>query len=343
MEDRNGDCPVLEETVVDQPSNNNRTTWTNGQCVMAVPSASAFNPTFDLSLCRTKLERKGFEVPAADMEVLLKTALDVPSVRRYLVLNSGFFHFIMAPVMYVVVWCAVFSTLHLYISFTDFWILCLSVSLVSILLTTAIIFILHHTNKEIDVNVDVRLVRVNEAMAKHKLLVGVADWVKNCSGNTQLFFVYWDMSRCLRTLTETLEESCFMTPETQDKLRSRMSRLVLVSEARPADPEAVDGRGSDAEQDPDENRPLLRNEDAAASIRPGGAKVTTSLSLVPEASLSAQAKAHQLLMTYSAVYVKLLMSERLSGPSNHRLRRRRNHCATGPICLCQYTKNKTLQ
>lgn len=56
-----------------------------------------------------------------------------------------------------------------------------------------------------------------------------------------------------------------------------------------------------------------------------------------------QAKAYQLLMTYSATYVKLLVSEKLSGPSHHRLRSRRNHCTTAPLCLCQYIKKKILQ
>lgn len=52
-------------------------------------------------------------------------------------------------VLYVVLWCALFSTLHLYISVTDYWVLCLCVSLVSIFVTTAIIFILHHSNKDV--------------------------------------------------------------------------------------------------------------------------------------------------------------------------------------------------
>lgn len=56
-----------------------------------------------------------------------------------------------------------------------------------------------------------------------------------------------------------------------------------------------------------------------------------------------QAKAYQLLMTYSALYVKLLMSRRLTGPSHHRLRPRRNHCSVAPFCLCQYIRKKILQ
>ncbi|PWA15080.1 hypothetical protein CCH79_00008629, partial [Gambusia affinis] len=312
MEDRNGDCQASAEAAVDfeirrtqmDQQSINRSKWTN------------------------------------DMEDPLKTALDVPSIRRYMVLHSGLFHFVLAPVLYVVLWCAVFSTLHLYITVADYWVLILSVSLVSILLTTAIICILHHSNKEINVNIDVRLIQVNERMMKHKLMVGVADWVQNCAGHMQLYFVYWDMSYCLRTLCETLEEQSFVTNETQKTMKSRMSHLVLVTELPPINPEAG---GSDVEQDSDENRPLLRNEDTGRSTpssQRGDSKVTSNYSLVPEASLPAQAKAYQLLMTYSAAYVKLLMSERLSGPSSHRLRPLRSHCTTAPVCLCQYIKTK---
>lgn len=115
----------------------------------------------------------------------------------------------------MVVWCAIFSTLHLHISVANYWVLCLCVSLVAIFLTAAIIFILSHGNKEVgdgwrggalvppvllvppvhllplfsrqlNVNIDVRLIQVNERLAKHKLLAAVADWVQNCSGNMQV-------------------------------------------------------------------------------------------------------------------------------------------------------------
>ncbi|XP_023135651.1 transmembrane protein 268 [Amphiprion ocellaris] len=346
MEDRNGVCHVMEESEVDvqagqtQPqTGSSKGNWSNGQCVVSIASFSSLNPSFDLSLCRAKLERDGFQIPVKDMEAPLKAALDVPSVRRYMVFNSALFHFIMAPVLYVVVWCAVFSTLHLYITVSDYWVLCLSVSLISILLTTTVIFILHHSNKEINMNLDVRLIQANERMVKHKLLVGVADWVHNCTGNMQLYFLFWDMSGCLRTLTETLEGRSFMTTDTQSKLESRMSRLVLVADVPAVDPEA---ERSDVEQELDEQRPLLGNEDGGCRTSPGqhgGARITSSFSIVPDASLPAQDKAYQLLMTYSAVYVKLLVSERLSGPSNHG----RNHCTTATLCLCQFIRKKMFQ
>ncbi|XP_016896483.1 transmembrane protein 268 isoform X3 [Cynoglossus semilaevis] len=343
MQDKDRVCPVEEEKK-----------WSNGQCVLSLSSCSAFNPTFDLSVSRTVLEDEGFQIPVTDMEVPLRTALDVPSVRRYMVFNSAYFHFLMAPVLYVVLWCGVFSTLHLYIPVSDYWVLCLYVSLVSILLTTAIIFILNRSNKEISMNLDVRLIQVNERLVKHKLLVGVSDWVQNCTGKIQLVFVYWDISRCLRTLTEELEERSFVVNETQKKLKKKMSNLTLVAEVTASDPEAGI---SDAEQpDLEEHRPLLEREVTAGSSSSGqqaGAKVPVSYSLVPDASLPVQTQAFQLLMTYSAAYVKLLASKRLShwllaskrlsDTSHYGLRSSRGHCSFAPLCLCQYIKKKILQ
>nr|XP_057902427.1 transmembrane protein 268 isoform X2 [Doryrhamphus excisus] len=345
MEDMNED--VKEESEVADTQSNNKPKWTNGQCVLAMPSFSLLNPSFDLSLCSSTLETNGFQVtfgliPVADMEAPLRTALDVPSVRRYMIFNSSLFHFIVAPFLYLVLWCAVFSTLRLYMTVGDYWILCLCVSLISIFLTTAIIFVLNQSKKEINMNLDVRLIQVNERMVKHNLLVAVADWVHNCRGSMQLCFVYWDMSRCLTTLTETLEEHALAAVDTRNKLK-KMSHLVLVSEV--VDPEVV---GSDVEEEAasGEERPLLRNEDKGCSStckQEGGAKVTSSYSLIPDAALPAQARAYQLLMTYSAAYVKLLVSERLSGPSHHRVRPRKNHCTNAPFCLCQFIKLKILE
>ncbi|KAK6323598.1 transmembrane protein 268-like [Coregonus clupeaformis] len=327
-----------------QPENRRTSRWRNGQCVLAVPTSSMLSPRFDLSLCRALLERDGFQIPVADFETPLDIALDVPSVRRYLYLNSSLFHFIMAPILYVVIWCAVFSTLHLYLSVTDYWVLGLSVSLVSIFLTTVIIVILHYSNKEINMNIDVRLIQVNERLSRHKLLVGVADWVQNCTGSLQLFIVYWDAACCLRTLTETLEEMSFVRDEAQKRLNKRMSHLVLVTEVMTFDPVAG---GSSVNEGSDEERPLLVNDEetgrSTSTSQREDTKLTTNYSLVPDQILPAQAKALQLLLTYGAVYVKLLLSEKLPNSTHRPLRSRRNHCTTASVCLCQYIKTKVLR
>lgn len=256
------------------------------------------------------------------------------------------FHFLLAPVLYIVLWCAVFSSLRSYLTISDYWVLCLCVSLVSIFLTTAIIFTLHHSNKQMNMNLDVRLIAVNERLVKHNLLVAVADWVENCTSNLQLFFVSWDMSRCLRALTETLEEGNYEAQHIQKRLQKKLSHLILVSKApqTPSDSRTsrTETQEGNVERGQDEHRPLLREETERTSS--SGLKGAQQLnnynySLVPPADLPAQVRAQHLLMTYSAVYVKLLVSERLSGPS----RPRRNHCSTASLCLCQFIHNNILR
>ncbi|NP_001290595.1 transmembrane protein 268 [Esox lucius] len=326
-----------------QIENRRTSRWKNGQCVLAVPTSSMLNPSFDLSVCRALLEREGFQIPVAEFEDPLEIALDVPSVRRYLLFNSSLFHFIMAPIIYIVIWCAGFSTLHLYLFVTEYWLLCLSVSLVSIFLTTAILVILNYSNKEMNMNIDVRLIQVNERLSRHKLLVGVADWVQNCTGTLQLFIVYWDIAHCVKALTETLEERSFAGDAAQKRLKKRMSHLILVAEAMTFEPVVL---GSSVNEGSDEERPLLvNNEETAGSTTTSqreDTKLTTNYSLVPDQILPVETKALQLLLTYGAVYVKLLMFEKLPNCTQH-LRLRRNHCTAASLCFCQYVGIKVLQ
>lgn len=41
---------------------------------------------------------------------------------------------------------------------------------------------------QINMNLDVRLIQVNERLVKHKLLVAVADCLQNCTGHMQVIF-----------------------------------------------------------------------------------------------------------------------------------------------------------
>ncbi|KAJ3609357.1 hypothetical protein NHX12_023880 [Muraenolepis orangiensis] len=300
--------------------------------------------------------RDGPTIPASDLIGPLTTALDPPPVRRYMVFNSSLFHFVMAPVLYVVIWCGVFSTANRYMTITDYW---------------------------MNVNVDVRLIQVNETLIKHKLLVGVADWVHNCSGTLQLFFIYWDMSSCMRTLTQALDRRLIAPDELQKRLTKRLSHLLLRVDV------SADGQPS-AVQRPDEERPLLAEEEMTRSTvtsQRGDTKLTANHNLLPDPGLPAQDTAYQLLVTYSSVYTRLLVSKRLSAPptalhqdphqdpyqdphqdphqdlhlephqdphqdlhldphqdphQDPHPRPGSNHCSTGPLCLCQYIRAKVL-
>ncbi|KAK9957240.1 hypothetical protein ABG768_011504 [Culter alburnus] len=317
-------------------------TWRNGECVASVSTSSWFTPTFDFSHCRNLLETNGFQIPADDFEGPLHLALDHPSVKRYLLFNSNVFNFILAPFLYLVLWCAVYSTIHMYLedSTAEFWVLCLCVSLVSIILTATIMLIFHYSNKEINMNTDVRLVGVNEHMVRHRLLLGVANWVHKCRGKLQLFCVYWDMTPCLNCLVETLDDMSFVRDQVQSKLKKRMSHLVLVTQVTTLDPEG----GLSDEEVPEEERPLLveGRERSSSSSQREDSKLTKNFSLMPDATLSNQAIAHQLLMTYSALYVRLLVSNKLPAPSQRPSGAGKNH-STSSLCLCEYVELKVLQ
>lgn len=79
-----------------------------------------------------------------------------------------------------------------------------------------------------------------------------------------------------------------------------MAHLVLVSEAG-ADAEITE---SEAEQESEEHRPLLRDQsETACSRSPGLKDITTSYSLIPDASLPAQVRPH----IYKVTVLKCLM------------------------------------
>ncbi|KPP75517.1 hypothetical protein Z043_105225 [Scleropages formosus] len=251
----------------------------NGRCVLALSSSSVFSPSFDLAIGRAQLESRGFQIPVSDFEIPLQAALGLPSVRRYLLFSSSLSHFIMAMAVYVVLWCGVYSTIHLYLSLTDFWLLCFSVTLASAALTSAIALVLRHSGKQakippssksvpsvrtaalsmgkgfaaspteihmgsagsvlINVSTDIRLVQVNERLIRHEVLVGVADCSHHCVGVQQLFAVHWDLSPCLGSLTDALEE---MSSRCRDEVRVRGASHLPPSLTRPA-PSVSDDAG----------------------------------------------------------------------------------------------------
>ncbi|KAF5898092.1 transmembrane protein C9orf91-like isoform X1, partial [Clarias magur] len=268
-------------------TNSGRATWTNGQCVVAVSTASILAPSFDLDLCRTQLEHEGFQIPVEDFETPLRTALEPPSIRRYLFFNSSLFHFIMAPIVYVVLWCAFYSSLHLYLNerVMNFWVLCLCVSLIVSVITIAIILVFHYSNKEINVNTDVRLVKVNERLIGHGLLLGIADWVERCTGRMQLCCVFWELGPCQQTLTETLAELDLVGDEIKKKLKKRMSHLTVVAEVPPPESDA-----EEPTEEPHEEHPLLGGaaERRAPPEKRQEVVLTETFNLLPDLTLSHQ-------------------------------------------------------
>uniref|UniRef100_A0A672KRR7 Uncharacterized protein n=1 Tax=Sinocyclocheilus grahami TaxID=75366 RepID=A0A672KRR7_SINGR len=216
-----------------------------------------------------------FQIPAEEFEGPLRLALDHPSVRRYLLLNSNIFNVIMASVR---------NSLH-------------------------------------------------EQTCLTALLLDL-------SFCPQLFCVYWDLSPCLISLTEALDNMSFVRDQVQNKLKKRMSHLVLVTEVTTLDPEA----GVQDEELPEEEQPLLvgGREQSASTSQREDSKLTKNFSLMPDTTLSNEVIAQQLLMTYSALYVRLLVSNKLPAPPQRPTGAGKNH-STSCLCLCEYVELKVLR
>ncbi|TRZ01351.1 hypothetical protein DNTS_033242 [Danionella cerebrum] len=304
-----------KESPTDQPRSAN--TWRNGQCVASVLTSSWVTPRFDSSDCRTRLETKGFQANSSRRFRESPAVSSGPSLCQEIPAFK-LIHFSCdcgtEQVLYIVLWCAVYSTLHMYLesSTTDFWVLCLCVSLVSIIITAAILLVLHYSNKEVEgsqinMNTDVRLVAVNEHTIKHRLLLGVADWVQQCRGKMQ------------------------------KKLKKKMSYLILVTEVPSTEPE-------EEEELLEEERPLLLTEQERSHSRSQreDSKLTQNFSLMPNSRHTSQAIAENLLMAYSALYVRLLVSNKLPVLSQSASAAGRHHCYSS-LCLCEFVELKVLQ
>ncbi|MBN3308148.1 TM268 protein, partial [Amia calva] len=290
-----------------------------------------------------------FQIPEENFVPPLLHALDPPAVRRFLFFNSSHFHLFLTPALYIVLWCGIYSSLHLYLSQyleTYFWLFCLSVSAFSVFLTSLLLILLSRNNRQININTDIRLVPVNEALSQYRVLVGETDTVHNCTSLHQLFFVYFDLSGCQSQLCEALEERSFARAQLQAMLRQKLAHLLLVTEVEALDPERSE-RGADSEE-----TPLLVGEEGdtptgrtSPSDHRGAPELTKNYSLVPEGPPQASAQRissslplTRLLMTYSAIYVKLLVSHRLP------IEQRPLHCQrTNTPCLCQYIEKTVLR
>lgn len=311
----------------------------NGQVLLILPSiSSCWAPGFNIELCRGLLARQGIQIPAEDLDQPLHSSLDRPEVKRYLLFNSTLFHLFLAPLLYLVTWCGLYSTFHLFLhgslgSF--FWLFCLSLSLLSVLLTAMVLLLLNRHTRQINMNTDVRLICANEGLCKHKVLAGLSDTVSQCTSLHQLFLVYFDLSDCQVRLTELLEEMSFTSGKLQSKLRQKLSHLHLVTHVK------ADNPNERSEVTDSEETSLLLGDEAetgrSASKRlKGKPELTVIKSLVPTGS--AQEMAYQLLLTYSAVYVKLLVAQRLPREQRHLHAWRAN-----APCLCQYIEKLLLR
>lgn len=323
---------VLCDAVTPSPT---KCTLYNGRVIVILSSSTTWwSPGFDLSACRKYFDEYGLQVPAEDYEVPIQKSLQTAEVRRYMFFSSSAFFMILSPVLYVAVWCSLFTTVHsVVVSYHNqyFWLFCLLLSAGSAFLTGIFLMIVYSRSKKINVNTDIRLIWANENLIKHSVLVGLMDFMQNCKSELKLSFIYFDARECLRRLTSLLEEDHGRGSTFQSKACKKLKHLCIMLEQTPEHTFITEESEDDGIS---EETPLLWGErhPSQATTSVHGQKTpafNVVLNLVPEGTT--QDMAYQLLSIHAGLYVKLLLTCQLpfSSSSHHA----KEACVP---CLCQY-------
>ncbi|KAM5329112.1 transmembrane protein 268 isoform 1-T8 [Glossophaga mutica] len=199
----------------------------NGQVLTVLRIDNTCAPiSFDLGAAEEQLQTWGIQVPADQYRSLAESALLEPQVRRYIIYNSRPMRLAFAVVFYVVVWANIYSTSQLFAP-GNHWVGVLLVTLAAMSLTLTLMLIFERHQRKANTNTDLRLTAANEALLRHRVLLGVTDTVEGCQSVIQLWFVYFDLENCVQFLSEHVRE---MKTSQESLLRSRLSQLCVVME-----------------------------------------------------------------------------------------------------------------
>ncbi|KAK7823452.1 hypothetical protein U0070_013801 [Myodes glareolus] len=163
-------------------------------------------------------------------------------------------------------------------------------------------------------NTDLRLVAANEALLRHRVLLGVTDTVEGCQSVIQLWFVYFDLESCVQFLSDHVQE---MKRSQESVLRNKLNQLCVVMETGVMP--VVEG------PEDLEDAPLLPSTPGPPE-RP--LMQTELYQLVPEAEPEEMAR--QLLAVFGGYYTRLLVTSQLPQPMGTR------HTDSAKVpCPCQ--------
>ncbi|XP_078083720.1 transmembrane protein 268-like [Mustelus asterias] len=278
-----------------------------------------------MDTCAWRLDGLGFQVSLGDYRNQIESVLMDPEVRRYIFFNSRALRLVLAVIFYLTAWGNIYSTFHqLSMNPLIFYLL---VSLGATVVTIIIILLLDRYNKKVNINTDLRLGAVNEMLMNHHLLVGVTDTMESFRSVLQLFFIYFNLEKCEGLLTTLLEQrkmDIFFQSELQKQLNHPYMKLGHSATLN----EGIESQVAVTS----EELPLLSNKSQIHKCKITFSEVTHS---VPQGT--SEEMARQLLITYSGVYVRLLVTGQLpSSPTVH-------HAAQiSAPCLCQFIQNSIL-
>ncbi|OWK50362.1 Transmembrane protein C9orf91 [Lonchura striata] len=227
-------------------------------------------------------------------------------------------------VFYISLWTNLYSTLQL-CSLGHSWGAGVLVTLVALALTALVILVIDGHQRKLNVNTDVRLAAVNEIFIKHSIILGITDVLDGPHNTLQvslLWFVHFSPEPCLQALAAHITH----LQGTQAGLRQRLNKLWVALDV------AVQPELRVEEEAPSEESPLLSSK---VTLNKDPVICSELLHLIPEGP--PQAMAQQLLVIFSACYVRLLVTGRLprASPGGHL-----GH-SSAP-CPCQFIQSTVL-
>uniref|UniRef100_UPI00398EBC72 transmembrane protein 268-like n=1 Tax=Pristiophorus japonicus TaxID=55135 RepID=UPI00398EBC72 len=296
----------------------------NGQVILVLASNNyCWSQGFDMDACARKLKGLGFQISDECRNQIERSLMD-SEVRRYIFFNSRAFRLVLVVIFYLTAWGNIYSTFHqLKMHILIFYLL---VSLGATVATIIIILLLDRYSRKVNLNSDVRLAAVNEMLLSHNLLVGVTDAMEGFRNTLQLLFIYFNLEECKEILTTLLEQRK-MDIFFQSELQKQLNHLYLI----PGHTETLHGDVQSQIFVASEERPLLPSNSKNRKSQATFSEVT---GFVPQGT--SEEMAQQLLITYSGVYVRLLVTGQL--PPSPAVQ----HVAQSPApCLCQFIQSST--
>ncbi|XP_006137245.2 transmembrane protein 268 isoform X1 [Pelodiscus sinensis] len=292
----------------------------NGQVLLVLTANNTCSSTsFDMELCAEKLKTFGIQMPVDQWKSLIQNAILDPEVRRYMFYNSRAFGIAIAVIFYISIWANIYSTMQLY-SFGLHWEVSILVTLAAMALTIIVILVIDQHQKKIHVNTDVRLAAANEVFMKHNVLLGVTDVMDRHQNILQLGFVHFNLEKCFQSLADCITE---LKSNDQSALRHKLDQFCVTMET------VIQMGQGRAEESSSEDSPLLPNG------KKGTLAFNELLPLIPEGA--PEVMAQQLLVIFSAYYIRLLISGQL--PEVLMLRHVEH---TNIPCLCQFIETNVL-
>ncbi|XP_034280505.1 transmembrane protein 268 [Pantherophis guttatus] len=297
----------------------------NGEVLMVVTACKPRGslPPVVMNSWEEKLKTLGIEVTEDQWETLIQRAVLEPEMRTYLSYNSRGIRMAIAAIVYVTLWINLYSVLQIF-SVGQSWKVSVLVTVVALLAAVAILVIIHHYQRKMNVNTDMRLMAANEAFMKLGFMVGMTNIPdKNCAV-PQLWFVRFDVGPCLQSLTDSLAT---LERSQESALKRHLEDVGIVVET------AILPTWENQLNDSLEESSLLPE-----TKKKGGRNFMARrefLRLIPDRT--PETMAQQLLTIFSSYYVRLLVSGQL--PEVHA----GQHETIGQKpCLCQFVKTRLL-